>query len=92
MPWHVTKQPFKTFTATFYDDLVLKNFANCTMNLPPEPLDPWPHIRLEFTNCQPNWEGMPELAPQGFYKLVFIVEGEVEWGFSAIARVFHKLV
>ncbi|KAH8407572.1 hypothetical protein KR222_007015, partial [Zaprionus bogoriensis] len=92
MPWKIPKQTFKSFLKTFYDDIVLKNFANCTENLPESPLDPWPRIRLEFNTCVPNGEGMPEIAPQGYYKVVFAVVGEVDWGFVSTCRVFDKLV
>lgn len=91
MPWRIPKQTFKEFLDNFYDDLVVKNFANCS-NLPPQPLDPWPRLRLEYDQCQPDLDKLPELAPQGFYKVRFSVTGEVDWGFETTTRVFDKLV
>lgn len=92
MPWRIPKQTWTSFLKTFWDDIIVANFGNCTKNMPAEPLDPWPQIRLEYETCIVKGEGMPEIAPQGFYKVVFNVVGEVEFGFVCTARVFDKLI
>ncbi|XP_017836711.1 uncharacterized protein LOC108595935 [Drosophila busckii] len=91
MPWSIPKQSFKAFVASYYENVALKNVGYCS-NLPAlENADPWPRDVYKFENCVYTGDGLPEVAPEGFYKVTFIFTGEVEWTFTAKSKVTLKM-
>ncbi|XP_030387645.1 uncharacterized protein LOC115634197 [Scaptodrosophila lebanonensis] len=92
MPWSIPNQKFYEYLNTFYKE-VINNFANCS-NLPiyKEKFEPpWPKNKYEFKRCEVAGEGLPEVAPEGFYKIVVTFSGEVVWTVTTIAKVTTKM-
>ncbi|XP_030558036.1 uncharacterized protein LOC115760708 [Drosophila novamexicana] len=90
MPWSIPKQPFQDYIKDYYKDVIYGNFGACS-NLPkPGTETPFPKMTLKLVKCVLTGEGMPEVAPEGYYKILFSVTGEVEWGFELVVKVISK--
>ncbi|XP_002004805.3 uncharacterized protein LOC6578906 [Drosophila mojavensis] len=87
MPWTMPKQTYQQYTETYYQNIVYKNLANCS-NLPePDNTYPWPKGQYKLEKCVANGDGLPEIAPEGYYKIIFQVSGEVDWEFVMISKL-----
>ncbi|XP_064543537.1 uncharacterized protein LOC135432023 [Drosophila montana] len=87
LPFRVPKQTFKQFAQTHYKEIAYKNLKECS-NIPePENVYPWPKGTYHFDNCTVTGDGMPEVVPVGYYKLVFTISGQVDFGFTNIGKV-----
>ncbi|XP_030558271.1 uncharacterized protein LOC115760858 [Drosophila novamexicana] len=90
LPWSIPKQTYKKYTNSYYKDIIFKNLGHCS-NLPqPDNVDPWPKNIYKLEKCVISGEGMPEIAPEGYYKVIFRVTGEVDWSFEFIAKLSTK--
>ncbi|EDW01844.1 GH21658, partial [Drosophila grimshawi] len=90
MPWSMEKQPFNQGLKNYYADILYKNFGPCS-NLPlPENVYPVPKDKYRLEKCVISGEGMPEVAPNGYYKVIYNVTGEVDWALVCIVKVFQK--
>ncbi|XP_034102071.1 uncharacterized protein LOC117566639 [Drosophila albomicans] len=92
VPWSIPKQNYEEFFKNFYENLVYKNFGGCSNFRAPADLFPWVNGNYSFSDCEVSGDGMPEIAPQGYYKINFNVTGEVEWGFESVCKIFDKLM
>lgn len=90
MPWNVPQKPFSEFMAEFYKDMLYANLGECSNLAEPGKEIPWPMITYKFANCAVTGEGMPEIAPEGYYKIFFTVTGQVDWGFVFIMKIVSK--
>ncbi|XP_034480169.1 uncharacterized protein LOC117785977 [Drosophila innubila] len=90
MPWSIEKQPYTKYVEDFYEDVVYSNFGSCTTLPTPEKANPWQRGNYTFKECVVEGKGMPEIAPQGFYKVIFTATGEVDWGIEAVVRITDK--
>ncbi|XP_017044436.1 uncharacterized protein LOC108090332 isoform X2 [Drosophila ficusphila] len=95
LPWAAPKQPYYDYLNTYYKDLFMKDFASCS-NLPQfkhkfQP--PWLKQKYYAEKCLVNGDGLPDLMPPGYYKLIFNCTGPNQpyWGFIAVARLIAKL-
>ncbi|EDW62191.1 uncharacterized protein [Drosophila virilis] len=87
LPWSIPKQMYKKYTASYYKDILFKNLGHCS-NLPqPDNVDPWPRNIYKLEKCVLTGDGLPEIAPQGYYKIIFRVTGEVDWSLELIAKL-----
>ncbi|XP_034477897.1 uncharacterized protein LOC117784307 [Drosophila innubila] len=92
LPWTIPKQPFSKFIEDFYKDMIYENLYSCS-NLPePDKVLPFQRGNLTLKECVVEGKGMPEMAPQGYYKIILKTTGEVEWGFVSVARLFDKFM
>lgn len=90
LPWTMPRQTYKKYTETYYQNIVYKNLANCS-NLPkPDNVDPWPRGQYILDKCVANGDGLPEIAPEGYYKVIFQVFGEVDWEFLVISKLTNN--
>ncbi|XP_030558274.1 uncharacterized protein LOC115760860 [Drosophila novamexicana] len=90
LPWSIPKQTFKKFADSHYKDIVFANLEHCS-NIPnPENVYPWPKGTAIFDRCTATGDGMPEIAPEGYYKIIFTISGEVEAGFTTIVKLTTK--
>ncbi|ALC42391.1 CG34028, partial [Drosophila busckii] len=91
MPWSVPKQTYEEYTKSFYESIVHKNLAHCS-NLPtPDKAYPIPKGTVyKFDRCVVDGDGMPDYAPDGYYKVVFNATGEVEWTVTIIVKITKK--
>ncbi|XP_064544340.1 uncharacterized protein LOC135432540 [Drosophila montana] len=90
VPWSIPKQSFQDYINGYYKEVIYSNLGACS-NLPkPGTESPFPSMTIKLDKCVITGEGMPEMAPEGYYKILFSVTGEVEWGFELIAKIFSK--
>ncbi|KAM8712820.1 hypothetical protein ACLKA7_013192 [Drosophila subpalustris] len=91
MPWSIEKQPYPKYVKDIYEDIVYSNFGSCTTLPKPEDALPWKRGNITFTECFVEGKGMPDLAPQGYYKVIFkVTDPAVEWGFDAVVKITDK--
>ncbi|XP_033253670.1 uncharacterized protein LOC117193043 [Drosophila miranda] len=95
LPWSIPKQPYYEYLNTYYKDVLINNLGHCS-NLPQfegkfQP--PWPKDNYLVDKCVIDGEGLPEVVPLGFYKIIFIISGpdQPEWGFTVVLKVTAKL-
>ncbi|XP_017867665.1 PREDICTED: uncharacterized protein LOC108616754 [Drosophila arizonae] len=90
LPWSIPKQTFEKFVEEYYEKIIFKNLHQCS-NIP-ETKDayPWPKGTYTFDKCIVSGEGMPEIAPEGYYKVMFEVTGQYDLRFTAIVKVTTK--
>ncbi|EDW36377.1 GL17760 [Drosophila persimilis] len=95
LPWSIPKQTYYDYLNTYYKDVLIPNLGHCS-NLPQfegkfQP--PWPKDTYLVDKCVIEGQGLPEVVPPGFYKIIFIVSGpdQPEWGFTVVLKVTAKL-
>ncbi|EDW01843.1 uncharacterized protein LOC6560249 [Drosophila grimshawi] len=90
LPWSIENQTFQQFVIDFYTNVSYANLKPCS-NLP-EPANayPFPMGTYTFTKCEVSGEGLPEIMAEGYYKIVLSSTGQVDVGFTGIARVTTK--
>ncbi|XP_017117331.1 uncharacterized protein LOC108139199 [Drosophila elegans] len=95
LPWSIPKQTFYEYLNTYYKDMIIKNIGHCS-NLPQfegkfQP--PWPQNTYKMEKCKFDGDGLPEIAPPGYYKIVFSKFGpdQPTWGFTAVFKLTNKL-
>ncbi|XP_030558035.1 uncharacterized protein LOC115760707 [Drosophila novamexicana] len=90
LPWSIPKQSYKKYTAFYYKDITFKNLGHCS-NLPqPDTVDPWPRSIYKLGKCVISGEGMPEIASEGYYKIIFRMTGVLDWSIELIAKLSTK--
>ncbi|EDW48433.1 GM21861 [Drosophila sechellia] len=77
LPWAIPMQSFYDYLNTYYKDVIMKNFAPCC-NVPQfedkfQP--PWPKQTYIGDKCVIEGEGLPDIVPPGFYKIIFNCTG-----------------
>ncbi|KAH8357754.1 hypothetical protein KR200_003252, partial [Drosophila serrata] len=96
LPWSIPKQPFYEYLDNYYKDVIMKMFSHCT-NLPQfegkfQP--PWPSKTYVIDKCVlGDGDGLPEVVPPGFYKIVLSFSGtdQPSWGAVAILKITPKI-
>jgi len=95
LPFSLPKQTFYDYLNTYYKDVIIKNLGHCS-NLPQfkgkfQP--PWPQNTYKFDKCKIDGDGLPDVAPPGFYKILFTQfgSGQPTWGFTAIFKLTAKV-
>ncbi|ALC42392.1 CG18538, partial [Drosophila busckii] len=90
LPWAVPKQTFPEFLGKYYEHMALANVGHCS-NLPAvENMTPWPQNAYKFDKCIYTGDGLPDIAPEGFYKVIFTFTGEVDWTFTVISKITSR--
>ncbi|XP_017117261.1 uncharacterized protein LOC108139151 [Drosophila elegans] len=95
LPWKIPNQPLYEYLDNYYKDVIVKNFAPCS-NLPQfegkfEP--PIPKQTYTADKCVFEGDGLPEIAPPGFYKIIFNCTGpdQPTWSLEAIIKLTNKM-
>ncbi|XP_022218384.1 uncharacterized protein LOC111071389 [Drosophila obscura] len=95
LPWSIPKQPYFDYLDTYYKDVLIKNLGHCS-NLPQfkekfQP--PWPKKTYKLEKCIFNGDGLPEVVPPSFYKVIFKISGpnQPEWGVTIVVKIKTKL-
>ncbi|XP_033253672.1 uncharacterized protein LOC117193045 [Drosophila miranda] len=94
LPWSIPQQPFFEFLNGFYKDAFIKNVGHCSNLVQSEDdyLPPWPRNVYTLDKCLVNGDGLTEIVPEGFYKIVYKASGQVDWGCILIVKVTTKLI
>ncbi|XP_043645337.1 uncharacterized protein LOC122614753 [Drosophila teissieri] len=95
LPYSVPKQSFYDYLNTFYKDVVMKNFASCS-NVPQFEGDfqpPWPKQTYIGDKCTVAGDGLPDMVPQGFYKIIFNCTGpdQPSWSLVGVFKIITKM-
>ncbi|XP_017836707.1 uncharacterized protein LOC108595931 [Drosophila busckii] len=90
MPWCIEKQTFGKFIENYYESMVLKNIGHCTNFPAVDNVHPFPKNAYKLDMCEFTGEGLPEIAPEGYYKIIFSATGEVDWSFMVKTKVVPK--
>ncbi|KAH8348349.1 hypothetical protein KR084_006649, partial [Drosophila pseudotakahashii] len=95
LPWAIPKQSFYDYLNTNYKDVLMKNVGHCS-NFPQfegtfQP--PWPQSTYKLDKCKITGDGLPDIAPPGFYKIIFSTygNGQPTWGFTGVFKLTNKL-
>ncbi|KAH8290438.1 hypothetical protein KR054_002987, partial [Drosophila jambulina] len=96
LPWSIPKQPFYDYLDNYYKDVIMKIFSHCS-NLPQfegkfQP--PWPVQTYVADKCVlGDGDGLPEMAPPGFYKIIINFTGidQPSWGVVAVFKLKTKM-
>ncbi|XP_017835537.1 uncharacterized protein LOC108594911 [Drosophila busckii] len=91
LPLNIPKQTFKQYLDAFYTTTVFLNTRNCSGLPHPDNVWPWAKQTYRFENCGAAADGMPDLMPEGYYKILFLVTGEVVWNLTTIVKVKTKI-
>uniref|UniRef100_A0A1A9VSG6 Uncharacterized protein n=1 Tax=Glossina austeni TaxID=7395 RepID=A0A1A9VSG6_GLOAU len=92
LPYSVPRQNIIAFLNGLYKDLIMKSFSECS-NMPvftdkfPGPVE---KKRYELDNCSFSDESFPNHLPEGFYRLVAQIEGDVQWSVIVNVQVMKK--
>lgn len=94
MPFSIPKQPFFEYLNAFYKDAFIKNVGHCSnlIQFEGEFTPPWPRGVYKLDKCVASGEGLPEVVPEGYYKIVYNTTGQVTWGFIFVVRVTQKVI
>ncbi|XP_016957978.1 uncharacterized protein LOC108029981 isoform X1 [Drosophila biarmipes] len=94
MPWSLPQQPFFDYLNGFYKDAFIKNVGHCSnmVQFEGDFVPPWPRNVYILDKCVANGEGLPDIAPEGYFKIVYKMSGQVDWGFTLIVKVEHKVI
>lgn len=94
MPWSIPKQPFFEYLNGFYKDAFIKNVGHCSnmVQFDGDFVPPWPRNVYKLDKCVASGEGLPDIAPEGFYNLEYKMTGQVDWGFTLIVKVSPKVI
>ncbi|XP_068144163.1 uncharacterized protein [Drosophila tropicalis] len=91
-PWSIPKQNFVEYLDTFYKDIILKNFKDCS-DLPDfgdKYVPPFPQKNYTINACTVQGDGLPDVVPEGFYKMVAQVENPMMVYISVVLKVTTK--
>ncbi|XP_030558038.1 uncharacterized protein LOC115760710 [Drosophila novamexicana] len=87
LPFDIPKQTFKSIVESYYKDIIYKNLEHCSNLAKPENAYPWPKGTYIFDKCTVTGDGLPEVLPEGYYKVNFEISGPVEAGLTVIAKL-----
>lgn len=90
MPWIIEKQLFTKFIKDFYEEMLYDNLHSCSNMPSPDNVFPIKRGNWTLNECIVEGKGLPEMAPQGYYKIILNVTGDVEWGFVSVAKITDK--
>ncbi|XP_017077706.1 uncharacterized protein LOC108112379 isoform X2 [Drosophila eugracilis] len=95
LPWAAPKQTFYDYMNTFYKDVIIKSIGKCS-DAPQfegkfEP--PFPKKTYTAQNCEIEGEGLPDMAPPGFYKVIFNCFGpdQPSWSIIIVVKITTKM-
>ncbi|XP_033149906.1 uncharacterized protein LOC108601375 [Drosophila busckii] len=94
LPYEIPKTSILDGFNKFYDDVVIGNFGNCS-DLPKFEngfTNPMPQGLYTLETCVANGNGLPEVLPQGFYKIHIEFVGEVNWKLIFYFKITPKLL
>ncbi|XP_017835540.1 uncharacterized protein LOC108594913 [Drosophila busckii] len=91
LPMGIPKQTYQEYLENFYEKMLYLNVKNCSKLPEPENAWPWARGTYTFKNCVATGDGLPDVTPEGYYKVVFMVTGEVEWNMTSIVKVTTKV-
>ncbi|EDX07651.1 GD11360 [Drosophila simulans] len=75
-------------------DAFIKNVGHCSnmVQFEGDFVPPWPRNVYKLDKCVASGEGLPDIAPEGFFKLEYKMTGQVDWGFTLIVKVSPKVI
>ncbi|EDW28780.1 GL19354 [Drosophila persimilis] len=95
VPLSIPRTPFGRFIDTYYKDVFIPNVGYCS-NLPHFEANfqpPWPRKTYRLDKCVFSGQGLPEILPLGYYKILFSASGDNQptWGFTVVLHLTAKL-
>lgn len=89
-PWGIPRKTFTEYMREYYNNMIYPNFEGCSNLAKPGTENAWSKVNYVFDECIPTGKGLPEIVPEGYYKIQFTATGRVEWGFVFVMRIVSK--
>nr|XP_016940562.1 uncharacterized protein LOC108017904 isoform X2 [Drosophila suzukii] len=95
LPWAIPAQSLYEHMNTYYKDVSMKNFKHCS-NVPQFEGKFQPPIQKQIYSgdkCVINCDGLPDIVPPGFYKIIMKCSGpgQPTWNATVISKVTTKI-
>ncbi|XP_017014790.2 uncharacterized protein [Drosophila takahashii] len=95
LPWAIPPQSLYDHMNTYYKDVSMKNFKHCS-NVPQfvgkfQP--PLPKMIYSGDKCVIDGDGLPDIMPPGFYKVILKCSGpgQPTWNSTSIFKITTKM-
>ncbi|XP_060658717.1 uncharacterized protein LOC132793076 [Drosophila nasuta] len=94
IPYSIPKTTFKEMIEKYWDDLFYSTVGHCSNLLKSSEFvdGKIPQKHYEFRNCVIDIKKMPQIMPEGVYKLVFTFTHDFEWGVEVVAKVTSRVL
>ncbi|TMW53005.1 hypothetical protein DOY81_001868, partial [Sarcophaga bullata] len=94
-PFAISEMPISQYFNTFYKDLFLEAFNECSTNPPLKDssetfIPPWRKTVMVLENCNLSNANMPSHMRSGYYKLIFEISNKVESTLTVLGKVESK--
>ncbi|XP_039483039.1 uncharacterized protein LOC120446235 [Drosophila santomea] len=96
LPWAIPKQSLYDHMNTYYKDVSMKNFKHCS-NVPQfegQFQPPLPKKTYFGNKCVIDGDGLPEIVPSGFYKIILKCYGpnQPTWNSTSVFKITPNLM
>ncbi|XP_017077708.1 uncharacterized protein LOC108112381 [Drosophila eugracilis] len=95
LPWAIPSQSLYDHMNTYYKEVSMKNFKHCS-NVPQfegQFQPPMPKMTYIGNKCVIDGDGLPDMIPQGYYKIILKCYGPEQptWNATVIAKVTTRM-
>ncbi|KAH8408693.1 hypothetical protein KR215_010858, partial [Drosophila sulfurigaster] len=94
IPYAIPKTTLKEGIENYYDDVFYASVSHCS-NLPKRSEfvnDKIPQGHYEFRSCVINYKKLPQIMPEGVYKLILTFTHDFKWGLEIVAKVTSRVL
>ncbi|XP_017044441.1 uncharacterized protein LOC108090337 [Drosophila ficusphila] len=95
LPWSIPKQSLFDYLNSYYKDMFMKDLVSCSNAPQFEDKFDESSIKQKYyaEKCIINGEGLPDMVPPGFYKLISNCTGpdQPSWSFVAVVKLTSKM-
>ncbi|KAH8400797.1 hypothetical protein KR009_000969, partial [Drosophila setifemur] len=94
IPFSIPRQSYIEFLNGPYKDVVIPNVGYCSNLVQFEDKfePPYPQGIYTVDKCVATLDGLPEVVPEGFYKINMTFYNPVDWGFILVVKISNKLL
>ncbi|KAH8302741.1 hypothetical protein KR044_010366, partial [Drosophila immigrans] len=94
IPYAIPETKASELIGKYYDDLFYSALSHCSnlVKYQDFPNGKFPQKHYEFRRCVVNYSTLPQLMPQGTYKVEFVILHGFKWGVEVVARVTPRII